>query len=125
MDTIIAANVRKVHNNRLMQRFPSMEAAERWIAQTHNPTDFYAVGRTGKNVRWWLAVGKLSTVEDAVPFTTLRQALSAFQEEASDLAQFEQTLPAWLYANSQAAPHPDYFWALSLGPRGGIRREAV
>lgn len=61
-----------------------------------------------------------------LPFESLAQATEFFGREAQDLARFGQRIEATLHIaprRSEIAEYPDY--VLTLGPRGGIKRERV
>ena len=64
------------------------------------------------------------TLDDAVPFNTLRGAKARFRVVASELARYGQSCVATVHyarRRSELNEYPDYM--LTLGPRGGVQAE--
>ena len=64
------------------------------------------------------------TLDDAVPFNTLRGAKARFRVVASELSQYGQECVATIHyarRRSELNEYPDYI--LNLGPRGGVQAE--
>jgi hypothetical protein len=55
----------------------------------------------------------------ATEYKTIREAVAAYEKAARDLWRYGQTHTATLSRSPTADPH----YLLTLGPRGGIRRE--
>jgi len=64
------------------------------------------------------------TLNDAVPFNTLRGAKARFRVVASELAQYGQECVATIhYARRRSELNEDPDYMLTLGPRGGVQAE--
>ena len=64
------------------------------------------------------------TLDESERHATLRDAVAAYREIASELAGYGQHIEASIHIaakRSECAEYPDY--ALTLGPRGGVRCE--
>lgn len=64
------------------------------------------------------------SLDDAVPFNTLRGAKARFRVVASELARYGQSCVATVHfarRRSELNEYPDYM--LTLGPRGGVQTE--
>jgi hypothetical protein len=73
--------------------------------------------------RFYLRVGD-DYLEDAVPYRSRAAAVAAYADEARQLARYDQRLEASIHiadSMDEVAEYPDF--ALSLGPRGGVRVE--
>lgn len=72
---------------------------------------------------WFLCIG-VDTLDDACPYETKAEALATFRDVAEGLARFGQPVTGTLHmAAMRDALVEDPDWALSLGPRGGVRCE--
>lgn len=63
-------------------------------------------------------------LDDAVYFSSVVQAVEDFRLCAEDLARFEQKIEATIHiapTREEVVEYPDY--VLSLGPRGGVKKE--
>ena len=79
----------------------------------------------------WVLCFAGDSLEDSRTYRTKSIALKAFADTAEELARYGQAIEATLHAkthydwneNDCVCEYPDF--ALSLGPRGGVRCESV
>lgn len=72
---------------------------------------------------YYLCIG-IDTLDEACRYATKKDALDTFRDVAEGLARFGQDVRGTIHVadrRSEIVECPD--WALSLGPRGGLRCE--